>query len=93
MLPCTAWKNKPNDNLAQPCQAILQAVRQRSVTIEAQVLSQASPRGIYVGQSGNGTGFSHKTSVFHGQYHSTNSPHSLIHSSTIYVMSLTMLLH
>jgi hypothetical protein len=99
MLPHTAWKNKPTDNIAEQCPAILQAVRHRSVTMKAQVLTQASPCGIYVGQSGNGTGFSHKTSVFHGQYHSTNSPHSctdthsLIHSSTIYVTSLTMLLH
>jgi len=76
MLPCTAWKNKPTDNLAEQCHPI----SHKSVTMEAQVLPQASPCGIYVGQSCNGTGFSHNTSVLHGQYYSTNSPHSLIHS-------------
>jgi len=89
MLPCTAWKNKQTDNIAGPCQDILQAVRHRAVTMEAQVLSQASPCGIYVGQSGNGTVFLHKTSVFHGQYHSTTSPHSLTHSFQYNICNLT----
>ena len=92
MLPCTAWKNKTTDNLAEPCQVILQAVSHQSFTMKAQVLSQASPCEIYVGQSGNGTGLSHSTSVFHSQYHSTNNPQSFIHSFiqpiTIYVISL-----
>jgi len=50
---------------------------------------KASLCGIYVGQSGNGTGFSHNTSVLHGQYHSTNSPHSPIHSYQHNICNLT----
>jgi hypothetical protein len=44
--------------------AMAQAVSRRPLTAEARVRSRVSPRGIYGGQSGTGTGFSPSTSVF-----------------------------
>jgi hypothetical protein len=43
-------------------------------TAEAQVRSLVDLCGICGGQSGNGTGFSPSTSVFHCQFHSTGEP-------------------
>ena len=44
--------------------AMIQVVSHWSVTIEAQVLSMASPDGICGGQSDIGTGFSMSTAVY-----------------------------
>ena len=60
---------------------ILQAISHRCVTMDAQVSSQASPCGIYVGQSSNGIGFSHNTSFYMVSIiPPTVHTHSLIHS-------------
>ena len=48
---------------------------------EASVQSQASPCGIYCGQSSTATGFPPSISVFFCQYHSTNVPFSLMYFS------------
>jgi hypothetical protein len=44
------------------------------VNAEARVRSRFSPRGIWGGQNGTGTGFSPSTSVFPYQFHSTGTP-------------------
>jgi hypothetical protein len=51
-----------------------QAVSHRPTTAEARVGSRVGPRGICVGQSGTGTDFSPRTSVFHCEFHSTGAP-------------------
>jgi hypothetical protein len=48
-----------------------QAVSRRPLTAEAEVRFWVSPCGIYVEQSGTGTGFSPSISVFPCQFHST----------------------
>jgi hypothetical protein len=53
--------------------AIAEAVSRRCLTTEARIRSQASPYGIYCGQSGTGTGFSPSTSVPPYQFHSTGT--------------------
>jgi hypothetical protein len=54
--------------------AVAQAVSRRPLTAEALVRSRVSPCGICGGQSGTGTGFSPRTSVFACQFHSTGAP-------------------
>jgi len=54
----------------------------RPRTEEAHVRFQASRCEIWNGQSGSGIGFSHSTSVFPWQHHSTYAPHSFHSSST-----------
>ena len=58
------------------------SVIRRPLTVEARVLSWASPCGICNTRSSTATGFSPSTPLFPCQYHSTNTPHS---SSTIRV--------
>jgi len=41
-----------------------EVISRRPFTAEARIKHQASPRGICVGQSGTGAGFSSSTSVF-----------------------------
>jgi hypothetical protein len=53
---------------------VAQAVSRRSPTAEARVQSRVTPCGICGGQSGTGTGFSHSSSVFPCQFHSTGAP-------------------
>jgi hypothetical protein len=47
-----------------------------SVTVEARIRSRASLYWIFVGQSGNETGFSSHVSDFPCQCHSTNAPYT-----------------
>jgi hypothetical protein len=55
---------------------MVQAVIRPLLTAEARVLTQAIPCEFCGGQSGTGTDLSPSTSVFHCQYHSTNTPHA-----------------
>jgi hypothetical protein len=50
----------------------------RHLTLEARVRAPVSPCGIYVGQSGTGTGFIPSSSVLPCQYHSIVSLHTHI---------------
>jgi hypothetical protein len=47
-----------------------QVVSRRSLTAEVPVRARVNPCGICGGQSGTGTGFSPRSSVFPYQYHS-----------------------
>jgi hypothetical protein len=51
-----------------------EAVSRRPLATEAQVRSLVSPCGICGIQSGTGTGYSPRTSVFPCQFHSTGAP-------------------
>jgi hypothetical protein len=57
---------------------VAQVFSQRLLTEEARVHSQGSSCGIFDGETGTGTGFSSKPSVFFCQYHSTDAPYSFI---------------
>jgi hypothetical protein len=48
------------------------------ITEEVQVQSQGGPCGICGGQSGNGTGFAERTSVYSDDHHSANAPNSTV---------------
>jgi len=62
-----------------------QTVCHQSLTTDAQVQSQASPCGIYAGQSGIGTGFYSSTLVLPCQNYSKKCPTLIFHSSlTLY---------
>jgi hypothetical protein len=50
-----------------------------------QIQSQASPHGIFGGQSANGTCFSSISLVFPHHHHSTNSPYSFASSKYAYL--------
>ena len=67
-----------------------QAVSNQSLTVEIWVWSWTNPYEIY--GSGNGTGFSPRTSVFPSQYHSTIAQYSFIHlPPTLYNVFLPVL--
>jgi hypothetical protein len=78
-------------NLLRECNAIsrgramAEAVSRLSLTAKTRVQCQATSCGIYGGQSGTGSGFCSRASVFLCHYHSTNAAHSFIHvSSTVH---------
>lgn len=62
------------------------AVSRRPLSFKARTQCQASPFGIFAGQSGSGTGFSPSASVFSCHFHSTGAPCSLF----IYQRRLTI---
>jgi hypothetical protein len=57
---------------------VAQVFSQRLLVEEARVHSQGSSCVIFDGETGTGTGFSSKPSVFFCQYHSTDAPYSFI---------------
>ena len=66
----------PSRQMPKECigRAMAQTVSCQPLTAEAWVPFRASPCGIYGGQSGTGTGFSPRTSVFPCQFQSTGAP-------------------
>jgi hypothetical protein len=60
--------------------ATAQAVSRRPLTAESRVRAWVNPCGIWGGQIGTGTGFSHSSSGFPCQYHSPVVLHTLISS-------------
>jgi hypothetical protein len=62
--------------------AIAQALNRRAVIAEARVLFPAAPPVVCGGQSGTGTGFSSRTSVFPSQFYSTNTAYCEIYLIT-----------
>jgi hypothetical protein len=66
-----------------------QAVSRRPLTAETQVRPRVSPRRICGGQSGTGTGFTPRTSVFPYKFHFTGAPlHGKRKKLTIFITGL-----
>ena len=60
-----------------------QAVSRQPLTAETRFQPHFRPYGICGRQSGTGTGFSVRTSVFHCHYHFVNSTHTFHHQRYI----------